>query len=95
MKPELPVAEATLTIVNELGMHARAATKFVQTANKYDADIEVEKDGQTVNGKSIVGVLMLVASKGTSIQVRAYGEDARDCVAALSDLVGNRFGEDR
>jgi phosphocarrier protein len=95
VKNHQPVAEATLTIVNELGMHARAATKFVQTANRYESDIEVEKDGQTVNGKSIMGVLMLVASKGTSIKVRAYGEDARECVASLSDLVSNRFGEER
>ncbi|MFH0899603.1 MAG: HPr family phosphocarrier protein [Pseudomonadota bacterium] len=89
------MAEATLRIVNELGMHARAATKFVQLANRYQADVEVEKDEQVVNGKSIMGVLMLVASKGTSIKVRAYGDDADICISAISDLVRSRFGEER
>jgi phosphocarrier protein len=89
------VAEADFEIVNELGLHARAATKFVQTANKFKSDIDVEKDGQKVNGKSIMGVLMLVASKGTSIRVRARGEDADACVEALGELVRGRFGEDK
>jgi phosphocarrier protein len=87
--------EAELSIVNELGLHARAATKFVQTANKFKSDVAVEKDGQVVNGKSIMGVLMLVASKGTSIVVRATGDDAEGCVQALRELVAARFGEDR
>jgi phosphocarrier protein HPr len=89
------VAEADFEIVNELGLHARAATKFVQTANKFKSDIDVEKDGQKVNGKSIMGVLMLVASKGTSIRVRARGDDADACVEALGELVRGRFGEDK
>ena len=89
------VAEADFEIVNELGLHARAATKFVQTANKFKSDIDVEKDGQNVNGKSIMGVLMLVASKGTSIRVRARGEDAEACVEALGELIRGRFGEDK
>lgn len=89
------VAEADFEIVNELGLHARAATKFVQTANKFKSDIDVEKDGQKVNGKSIMGVLMLVASKGTSIHVRARGDDAEACVEALGELVRGRFGEDK
>ena len=88
-------AEGTFEIVNELGLHARAATKFVQTANKYKCDVDVEKDGQVVNGKSIMGVLMLVAAKGTSITVRGRGPDAEACVDALGDLVRNRFGEER
>jgi phosphocarrier protein len=87
--------EGTFEIVNELGMHARAATKFVQLANKYKSDVDVEKDGQVVNGKSIMGVLMLVASKGTKILVRARGADSSECVAALGELVKSRFGEDR
>ena len=89
------VAEAVLEIVNELGLHARAATRFVQTANRFKSEVEVEKDGQVVNGKSIMGVLMLVASKGTSIRVRAKGPDAADCVAALRELVASKFGEDK
>ncbi len=92
---EGPSVEQRLQITNELGMHARAATKFVQTANKYTSAVTVEKDGQTVNGKSIMGVLMLVASKGTSIRVRARGDDARRCVDALAQLVDNRFGEEK
>jgi phosphocarrier protein HPr len=89
------VAEADFEIVNELGLHARAATKFVQTANKFKSDIDVEKDGQNVNGKSIMGVLMLVASKGTSIHVRARGEDADACVEAIGELIRGRFGEEK
>jgi phosphocarrier protein len=87
--------EKEIEIVNELGLHARAATKFVQTANRFKCDVDVEKDGQVVNGKSIMGVLMLVAAKGTSIMIRARGEEAEPCVAALADLIAGRFGEDR
>jgi phosphocarrier protein len=94
-KAQGSTVEAELPIVNELGLHARAATKFVQTAGKFKSDVAVEKDGQVVNGKSIMGVLMLVASKGTSIIVRATGEDAADCLKALTQLVAERFGEDR
>jgi phosphocarrier protein HPr len=88
-------AEGTFEIVNELGLHARAATKFVQTANKFKCDVDVEKDGQVVNGKSIMGVLMLVAAKGTSIVVRGRGADAEACVDALGELVRGRFGEEK
>jgi phosphocarrier protein HPr len=88
-------AEDTFEIVNELGLHARAATKFVQTANRYKCDVAVEKDGQNVNGKSIMGVLMLVASKGTSITVKATGADSQACVEALGELVRGRFGEEK
>lgn len=88
-------AEITLEIVNELGLHARAATKFVQLAAKFDCDVELEKDGQNVNGKSIMGVLMLVASKGTTITIAGKGTQAEQAVAALAQLVDERFGEDR
>ena len=87
--------EKEVEIVNELGLHARAATKFVQTASRFKCDVDVEKDGQVVNGKSIMGVLMLVAAKGTSILIRARGADGDACVAALADLVAGRFGEDK
>lgn len=86
--------ERQFTIINELGMHARAATRFVQVANRYHADVDVEKDGQTVNGKSIMGVLMLVAAQGSVIRVRARGDDAEDAMAALAELITNKFGED-
>lgn len=89
----MSVVEGILEILNELGMHARAATKFVQTANRFRCDVHVIKDGQTVNGKSIMGVLMLVASRGTHITVRCSGEDAEQAFQALAKLVGDKFGE--
>jgi phosphocarrier protein len=88
-------AERTLTIKNELGLHARAATKFVQLASKFPCDVTVSKDGHDVNGKSIMGVLMLVAAKGTTIVVRTKGPQAEAAAAALAQLVDDRFGEDR
>lgn len=86
--------EERMQIQNELGMHARAATKFVQTANKYQSAVAVEKDGQTVNGKSIMGVLMLVAAKGSWISVKCTGADAQAAMTALAALVKDKFGED-
>ena len=86
--------EQRMQIMNELGMHARAATKFVQTANKFQSAVSVEKDGQTVNGKSIMGVLMLVAAKGSWISVRCQGPDAGKAMEALAALVKDKFGED-
>ena len=88
-------AEKTVQIVNELGMHARAATKFVQLAAKFPCEVMVAKEGHEVNGKSIMGVLMLVASKGSTITIKARGDRADDAVAALAQLVADRFGEDR
>ncbi|HEX4457833.1 MAG TPA: HPr family phosphocarrier protein [Polyangia bacterium] len=86
--------EQRMQIMNELGMHARAATKFVQTANKFQSAVAVEKDGQSVNGKSIMGVLMLVAAKGSWISVKCTGGDAAAAMQALSTLVKDKFGED-
>ena len=87
--------ERSLRIQNELGLHARAATKFVQTAGKFACDVLVSKDGHEINGKSIMGVLMLVASKGTTITVTARGPQAAEAIAALAALVDDKFGEDR
>lgn len=87
--------EIEAEILNELGMHARAATKFVQLASKYGCDVFIEKDGQEVNGKSIMGVLMLVAAKGSRITIRAVGPDAEATARALAELVKARFGEER
>jgi phosphocarrier protein len=87
--------ERTLTIVNELGLHARAATKFVQLATKFPCDVTLAKDGNEVNGKSIMGVLMLVASKGSVVTIRAKGDRADEAVAALAKLIEEKFGEDR
>ena len=86
-------AEKTLLIQNELGLHARAATKLVQTASKFPCEITVTKDGNEVNGKSIMGVLMLVASKGTSVTVKAKGDKAAEAVAAICALIDDKFGE--
>jgi phosphocarrier protein HPr len=85
----------TITIQNELGMHARAATKFVQLAGKFGCEVFLSKDGHEVNGKSIMGVLMLVASKGSSVTVRARGERAAEAVTALAKLIDDKFGEER
>ena len=85
--------EQRFVIGNELGLHARAATRLVQTANRFTAEVEIEKDGQAVNGKSIMGVLMLMAAKGTTIVVRSTGEDAPQAVAALGTLINNKFDE--
>lgn len=87
------MVEKTLEILNELGMHARAATKFVQLANHYKADVTIEKDGQQVNGKSIMGVLLLAASRGSQIIVRCDGVDAEQALTALTGLVADKFGE--
>ena len=87
------IERSELTIVNELGLHARAAAAFVKIANRYRADITVAKDGMQVNGKSIMGVLMLAAAKGTIIAVEAHGDDAGEALAALTSLVAAKFGE--
>jgi phosphocarrier protein len=88
-------AEGEFTIVNELGLHARAATKLVQLAGRYACDIELEKDGQTANAKSIMGVLLLCGNPGSRIKVRALGEDASDAVDAIGRLIAARFGEEK
>ncbi|MBO6838086.1 MAG: HPr family phosphocarrier protein [Alphaproteobacteria bacterium] len=84
----------TLTIRNSRGLHARAAAQFVQTAEKFDAEIEVSKDGQTVTGTSIMGLMMLAAAKGTSIDVRAAGPEAEAALAEIVALVEAGFHEE-
>jgi phosphocarrier protein HPr len=86
-------ARARYQIVNVLGLHARAATKLVQLASKYPCDVTVGRDGQQANAKSVMGVLLLCASKGTWIDLTARGDKARDCVTAIGELVAGRFGE--
>ncbi|MCG5515122.1 MULTISPECIES: HPr family phosphocarrier protein [unclassified Ectothiorhodospira] len=80
-------------IINKLGMHARAAAKFVNLASSYAAELEVEKGTRRVNGKSIMGIMMLAASRGTTVRLIAEGEDAQDALDALEGLIGERFGE--
>lgn len=82
------------TIVNRLGLHARAAAQLVQTANRFHADVTVEKDGVQVNGKSIMGILMLAAPKGSRILVSVTGTDMDEAFDALARLIENGFGED-
>jgi phosphocarrier protein HPr len=89
------VTAQSLKIVNEKGLHARASAKFVEVVEAHDAMAEVTKDGMTVSGDSIMGLLMLAASRGTSIEVSTSGLQAAELARALAELVANRFGEDR
>ncbi len=85
------VVERDMTIVNELGLHARPAGVFVKLATKFKSDISVSKDGADVNGKSIMGVMTLAAECGSLLTVRAEGVDAEEAIAALERLVANGF----
>lgn len=84
----------TLRIVNEKGLHARASAKFVEVVENHEAQATVSKDGMRVSGDSIMGLLMLAASRGTSIDVETSGVEAEKLADALEALVANRFGED-
>ncbi len=83
----------SVTICNKLGMHARAAAKFVQLASRYESEIKITRESKEVNGKSIMGVMMLAAGKGTSIDIVGDGPDAEQAVNDLARLVMDRFGE--
>ena len=82
-----------LEIKNKLGLHARAAALLVQTVNRYSAEVKISKDGQVVNGRSIMGVLILAATRGSKIQVVAKGKDADDALRAIERLVEKKFHE--
>jgi phosphocarrier protein len=84
---------ATLEIVNRLGLHARAAVLVVQAATRFDATVSVTKDGQTVDGRSIMGVAMLAAEQGSRIDVETAGPQARAALDAIAELVANKFNE--
>jgi phosphocarrier protein HPr len=84
----------TLQIINEKGLHARASAKFVEVVERHDARAHVTRDGMTVSGDSIMGLLMLAASRGTTIEVTTIGNEAAVLADALDALVANRFGED-
>jgi phosphocarrier protein HPr len=86
--------ENAVTIVNKYGLHARPAAEFVKLANRFQAEVWIRKDEVEVSGKSIMGVMMLAAECGSVVHLRAAGDDAREAVAALSELIGNRFGEE-
>ena len=86
-------ATANFTIVNDLGLHARAATKLVQLAARFPCDVVVSHGGQNANAKSVMGVLLLCGSKGTIVEVTASGSRAQECVDAIGELIADRFGE--
>ncbi|MDH5353400.1 MAG: HPr family phosphocarrier protein [Gammaproteobacteria bacterium] len=82
-----------VTIINKLGLHARAASKLVNRAGQFESDVYIDKEGNRVNAKSIMGVMMLAASKGTEIILEAEGTDEQACLDALILLINNRFDE--
>ncbi len=87
-------AEREFDILNRLGLHARAAAKLVRLANGFASEIRVAKDGMEVNGKSIMGVLMLAAPRDSKILIRAIGPDAEEAVTAIGELIASKFGEE-
>jgi len=92
--PEAEVLTKELTIVNKLGIHARPAAMFVKTANQFSCDVFVEKDGEKINGKSIMGLMMLAAGPGSKVTLHVKGADAGAAIAELEALVRRKFDED-
>lgn len=88
------VIEGEFTVPNVLGLHARAAAQLVKLANRFRCEVSIECDGQRVNGKSIMGVLMLAAAFGARVKIRCDGEDAAECLQEISALIGSKFGEE-
>tara|TARA_R110001592_G_scaffold59620_2_gene180914 strand:+ start:36765 stop:37034 length:270 start_codon:yes stop_codon:yes gene_type:complete len=82
-----------IVIINKLGLHARAAAKFVSTATRFESSIKISKDDRTVDGKSIMSVMMLAASCGTTINIATDGSDEQDAIQAIKDLINDKFGE--
>lgn len=91
----MSTSEASYTIPNALGLHARAAAQLVKLANKYPCEVDVECEGQSVNGKSIMGVLMLAAAQGMVVKVSCRGEGAESCQQEIRALIESKFGEPR
>ena len=91
----MSISQGTFTIVNEKGLHARASAKFVDMVEQFDASATIEKDGVDACGDSIMGLLMLVASKGTQVDITTEGAQAQELLTALGELIANRFGEDQ
>lgn len=83
-----------LTVSNKLGIHARPAAMFVKTANRFECDVFVEKDGERVNGKSIMGLMMLAAGQGSKLRVRAEGPEAAQALLEIEQLIQSRFNEE-
>ena len=89
----MTMREKTITIKNKLGLHARAAVKFVNLANRFGASVKIVKDGNEIDGKSILGILTLAATQGTEIVLLVSGKDEDSALKALADLISNRFDE--
>lgn len=87
------MVEKEIQVVNKLGLHARAAAKLVSLASNFKSTIDVAKEGRTVNGKSIMGVMMLAASKGTILKIKADGGDENEALRQIEELFSNKFGE--
>ena len=83
-----------MTVINKLGIHARPVAMFVKTANRFTSDIFVEKDGERVNGKSIMGLMMLAAGPGSKVTIHAHGHDASQALTELETLINRKFDED-
>ena len=90
----MPTSSHVFTILNDKGLHARASARFVEVVEKFESEVIVEKDGLEASGSSIMGLLMLAASKGTSIKVTLNGNDAGELVLALEELINSKFGEE-
>ncbi|MGK0357806.1 MAG: phosphocarrier protein HPr [Bradymonadia bacterium] len=89
------MAQQTFEIVNELGLHARAAANLVRLTGRFDCGVDITKDGQTVNGKSILGMMTLAAALGSKVHVVCRGTDAQAALSAIGALIANKFGEGR
>lgn len=96
MEKQKSTFEKTVMIINELGLHARPAAMIVKNASQFKSDIYISKhsDGETVNGKSIMGVMMLAASKGTKLTLRAEGSDCQQAIETLEKIINDKFGEE-
>lgn len=86
--------ESQIEIINKLGLHARAAAKLVKIASSFSSSIEIEKEDQRVNAKSIMSVMMLAASRGNTIKIFISGDDQDDALSAVTELINNKFGEE-
>ena len=87
------MCEAKVEIINKLGLHARAALKFVELSSKHSSQVTVAREGREVNGKSIIGLMTLAAQKGATLNIATSGEDEKELLDALRALVSNKFGE--
>ncbi|MEW5947855.1 MAG: HPr family phosphocarrier protein [Thermodesulfobacteriota bacterium] len=90
-----PKISKMCTIRNKLGLHARAAAKFVQTASRFKCDVRLARNGEETDGKSILDILTLACLRGTEVEIRAVGEDAPEAVSALEKLINDKFGEEQ